>query len=254
MPGSRRADFQEPPDRLRLLAGPDRIALGGALDDITTHHHASPVIIVGLDRPLRLVAGRTHTSRAALIAPGFSHAVDVAGGRIAVFVLPPHAMSRAAMAPVADLAHPGAWLELGGALVRGALTDFAPVDRAIACDRGARPIDDRLRRVLDALRDRLDENLPIEVIAADVGLSPSRLMSLAHAQIGSSLRSVRRWLRTFAVVRDYAAGASLTTAALDAGFASSSHLSAAAREHFGIRPSQILSPRTRTAITFVPAP
>src|SRR5688500_7791931 len=112
MPGSRRADFQEPPERLRLLAGPDRIALCGALDDIGTHHHASPVVVVGLDRPLRLVAGRTHASRAALIAPGFAHAVDLAGGRIAVFVLPPHAIARAGMQVVSDLARPGAWVEL----------------------------------------------------------------------------------------------------------------------------------------------
>lgn len=77
----------------------------------------------------------------------------------------------------------------------------------------------------------------------------NRLMALAHAQLGAPLRYVRRWLRMFSVARDYAAGATLTTAALDAGFASSAHLSVAAREHFGIRPSQILSPRTRAAIT-----
>jgi AraC-like DNA-binding protein len=73
-------------------------------------------------------------------------------------------------------------------------------------------------------------------------------MGLAREQMGTSLRVFRRWLRTFSVARDYAAGASLTTAAIDAGFSSSSHLSAASREHFGIRPSQILTPRTRAAI------
>ena len=244
---------------MRLLAGADRLALAGQLDQIGEHRHASPVVVVGLDRPLRLIgdaggdrgsgAGRSHASRAALVAPGFAHAVDVAGGRIAVFVLSPSLLSRERMAAVHDLARPADWIELGHAVLTGQLADFAPVDRAIArAAPSARPVDDRLRRVIDALYARLDDNLPIEAIAGEVGLSPTRLMALAHAQLGAPLRYVRRWLRTFSVARDYAAGATLTTAALDAGFASSAHLSVAAREHFGIRPSQILSPRTRAAI------
>ena len=253
MPNRPRADFQEPTVPFRLLAGADRLALAGQLDQIGVHRHASPVIVVGLDRPLRLIGAggepRSHASRAALVAPGFTHAVDVAGGRIAVFVLAPSSRSRDGMVAVRDLARPGDWIELGRAVLAGELDDFAPVDRAIA--RGApsaRPVDDRLRRVIDALHARLDDNLPIEAIAGEVGLSPTRLMALARAQVGAPLRYVRRWLRTFSVARDYAAGATITTAALDAGFASSAHLSVASREHFGIRPSQILSPRTRAAI------
>ncbi len=249
MAGSPRADFQEPTARVRLLAGTDRVALCGGLDVIVTHRHASSVVVVGVDRPLRIIAERSHVSRAALIAPGFSHAVEVDGGRIAVFVLPPHALSRAGMASVRDLRRPNDWVELSLALHRGELATFELVDRAIARScADARPIHDRLRRAIDALHVSLDDNLPIDAIAAQVGLSPSRLMSLAREQMGTSLRSFRRWLRTFSVAREYAAGASLTTAALDAGFSSSAHLSAAAREHFGIRPSQILTPGARASI------
>jgi AraC-like DNA-binding protein len=258
MPVRPPADFQEPTAPLRLLAGADRLALSGQLDQIREHRHASPVIVVGLDRPLRLIGERrdagpgaapSHASRAALVAPGFAHAVDVDGGRIAVFVLSPSSLSREGMVAVRDLERPSEWVELGRAVLAGELADFARVDRAIArAAPSTRPVDDRLRRVIDALRARLDDNLPIEAIAGEVGLSPTRLMALARAQVGAPLRYVRRWLRTFSVARDYAAGATLTTAALDAGFASSAHLSVAAREHFGIRPSQILSPRTRTAI------
>jgi AraC-like DNA-binding protein len=45
-----------------------------------------------------------------------------------------------------------------------------------------------------------------------------------------------------AVVRSPSAGATLTEAALDAGFAGSSHLSAAFRAAFGIKPSSLLTP------------
>jgi hypothetical protein len=104
--------FQESTAAVKLLAGADRIALCGRFPAIARHQHAAPAIVVGLDGPLHFVATRTHTSRAALIAPGFSHAVATAGGRVAMFVLPPHAESRGAL-PVRDLPHPCAWVEIG---------------------------------------------------------------------------------------------------------------------------------------------
>lgn len=248
VPSPRRPRFQEP-RTVRVVAGPDRIALCGQLGAIGHHRHAAPAIVVGVDAPLAFVADRVHTSRAALIAPGFGHAVHVPHGRIAVFLLPPHAIAADAIPPIGDLAHPGAWLELGAALLRRELPDFAPIDRALARERlAARPIDDRLRAALARTAAHLDDNLSIDDLAAAVHLSPSRLMGLARDQLGTSLRAYRRWLRMFRVARDYAAGTSLTQAAHAAGFASSAHLSAAARESFGIRPSDILASRNRGAI------
>jgi AraC-like DNA-binding protein len=250
MPGPDAGRFQEPTELgVRLLASAERIAVGGKLPEITRHRHAAPAVVVGVDGPLRFVAGRTHVSRAALIAPGFAHAVETGGGRIAVFVLPPHAMSGAGVAPVVDLRRPGRWVELGTALIRHELHDLSPVDLCLAREGlRTRPIDDRLRIALDALGSALDHNLPVDDIAATAGLSASRLMALAREQLGSSLRLYRRWLRAFQVARDYAAGRSLTEAALAAGFASSAHLSSATREHFGIRPSDVLSPANRSGI------
>lgn len=246
MPSRRRADFQESIAPLRLVVGADRFALGGALDGIGAHRHASPAVVVGLDRPVGMIAaGGALRTRVALVAPGFAHAVEVAGGRIAVFMLPP--MSREALAPIAAL--PAApWLELGQAVLAGDASVLAALATLEARIPRARPLDARLQRLVGALHAQLDDNVPLAELAGAVGLSEPRVMALARAQLGAPLRYVRRWLRTFAVARDYAAGASLTTAALAAGFASSAHLSIAAREHFGIRPSQILSPRTRDAI------
>ncbi|MEO8701925.1 MAG: AraC family transcriptional regulator [Kofleriaceae bacterium] len=231
-----------------LLVGTDRIGLAGDLGNVSTHRHATAAVVVGLDGPLRYVApydGREHESRAALLAPGFAHAVDVRGGRMAVFLLPPGAVAASALhRSVTDLDE-GEWVELGEQLG----PDFEHVDRALARVRArARPIDDRLAKATGILADRLLENVPAEELAAAVGLSTSRLMTFAREQLGTSLRVYRRWLRTFRVARDYASGASLTRAAIDAGFSSSAHLSAAAREHFGVAPSQILSPENRSRI------
>jgi AraC-like DNA-binding protein len=253
MPRSRKARFQEPTAQaVPLIAGPERIGLCGRFPQVAHHHHAAPAIVVGIDGPLRFVAGKTHDSRAALIAPGFAHAVQAHGGRLAMFVLPTHVLSRHDLLPVRDLPHPLRWVELGQAVLRGQVTSFAPVDEVLASEQlELPPIDDRLRRALEVLGAALDQNLPVARAAAAAHLSPSRLMAIAREQLGVSLRVHRRWLRAFSVARAYATGASLTEAALAAGFASSAHLSAAAREHFGIRPSDILSPHNRRAIAAV---
>ncbi len=241
--------FQESTESaVHLLVGEERLALGGRAPDIRRHRHAAPAVIVGVDGPLRLVADRTHETRACLIAPGFSHAVDAGGGRIAVFLLPAYALSGSG-SELRDLSASSSWVELGDAVVRQELDGFDPVDRLLARERlGTRPVDERLHVAIRALAGALDENVSMEEIASAARLSPSRLMALAREQLGTSLRPYRRWLRAFDVARTYAAGASLTEAAIAAGFSSSAHLSIAAREQFGIRPSDVLVPQHRALI------
>lgn len=168
---------------------------------------------------------------------------------MAVFFLSPHALRSDQLAWAQEVSHPGPWIELAQALLSCELTAFDPIDRCLANESlHAQPIDDRLRMAMDVLRRTLDENLAVDDLAAAAHLSASRLMALAHEQLGTSLRAYRRWLRAFRVVRDYAAGSSLTAAAFAAGFASSPHLSVSTRQQFGIRPSDILHPANRASI------
>lgn len=238
-----------PSEAFRLVVGADRLALCGRLPRISHHHHATAAIVVGIDRPLGFQAGRAHWSTAALLAPGFSHAVEVNGGRMAVFLLSPSAVDASSLGPLRDLPHPGRWVELGRALLDGQLTDFEPVSHSLQQERlNTRPVDPRLHDATERIARTLRENTSIEELAAEVGLSPSRLMALCREQLGTSFRSYRRWLRTFEVARRFASGASLTEAAYLAGFSSSAHLSIAAREHFGLRPSHVLNPANRAGI------
>lgn len=252
MPSARDDRFQEPTAGVRLIAGPERIGLCGHFREVSCHQHAAPAVVIGIDGPIRFVAERTHESRAALIAPGFSHALDMRGGRLAMFVLAPHAASAQGVSPVRDLRHPSRWVELGEAVSRRQLSNLDEIDACLAREPlDTRPVDDRLRTALDFLAGNLDANVSIQSVASAARLSPSRLMGLAHSQLGAPLRQYRRWLRAFRVARDYAAGASLTAAALAAGFSSSAHLSAASRAHFGIRPSDILTARNRADIRVI---
>jgi len=254
MPVAARTRFHESPANVQVIAESERVAIGGRLGRVSRHRLAAPAVVIGVDGPLRLRAERTHEGRAVLVRPGCWHTIDASEGRMAVFFLPPHALRIDQLAWVQDLKHPGAWVELGEALLKGELRAFAPVDACLAGEQlKARPIDDRLRSALQALAGALDENMAIDDVAAQVHLSASRLMTLTHEQLGTSLRAYRRWLRAFHVVRDYAGGMSLTEAAFAAGFASSPHLSSVAREQFGIRPSDVLHPANRSAIQVIGA-
>jgi AraC-like DNA-binding protein len=250
LPKPHRRGFQEPTESVRLIAGLERIGLCGRFREVTRHRHAAPALVIGVDAPLRFVAERSHEGRAVLIEPGFAHAVDTRGGRLAMFVLPPQTRGvRGSPPPLRDLADTARWVALGEAVFRQQLVDFADVDHALTREHlELRPIDDRLRLALDVLAGTLDANASIDDLASAVRLSASRLMSLAHAQLGTPLRAYRRWLRAFQVARDYAAGASLTRSALAAGFSSSAHLSSTIREHFGVRPSDVLTPESRPTI------
>lgn len=234
-----------------MMLGEEQVAISGDLGAISPHHHAAPAIVIGVDGPLRFIADGSRSSRAALIAPGFHHSVDVRGGRMAVFLLPA-AGAPLASEPVHDLARPGDWLELAAAVERQQLGGFEEVARALARQGiGPRPLDERVRRAVTAMTGALDDNCAVGELSAIAGLSAPRLMALCRAQLGTSLRGYRRWLRAFRVAEEYARGASLTEAALEAGFASSAHLSAAVREQFGLRPSRLLTPATRKAIRAV---
>jgi AraC-like DNA-binding protein len=249
LPGRGRAGFQESTEPVRLIAGVDRIGLCGRFATVSRHHHAAPVLVIGMDGPLRFIADRTHESRAVMIAPGFSHAVDPRGGRLAMFVLPAHAGRADRGPPLRDLPDWKGWMEIGEAVYRQQLLDFAAIDRLVARQiRNLEPIDDRLRAALELVTRTSDTNLAIDEVASAVSLSASRLMNLANAQLGTSLRTYRRWVRAFHVARAFAAGESLTDAAYAAGFSSSAHLSAATREHFGVRPSDVVNPHHRAAI------
>lgn len=252
MPMATRLGFHEPPESIRVIAESERVAIGGRLGLVSRHRLAAPAVVIGVDGPLRLRAETSHQGRAVLVRPGCWHSIDPGDGRMAVFFLSPDALRTDQLAWVQDLRHPGQWVELGESLLKGELGAFAPVDACLAGERlKARPLDDRLRAAMQALAGALDENMAIDEVAARVHLSASRLMTLAHEQLGTSLRAYRRWLRAFHVVRDYAGGMSLTEAAFAAGFASSPHLSSVAREQFGIRPSDVLHPANRGAIQVI---
>ncbi|NVN52939.1 Transcriptional regulator, AraC family [Mycolicibacterium hippocampi] len=74
-------------------------------------------------------------------------------------------------------------------------------------------------------------------LAAQVGVSVSRLTHLFTEQVGIPLRRYVLWTRLRIAITRVQAGDDLTGAAHGAGFADSAHLSRTTREMFGLAPS-----------------
>jgi AraC-like DNA-binding protein len=96
-------------------------------------------------------------------------------------------------------------------------------------------IDSRLAFVVEGLpaADRLD------VLAAEVGISPSRLRSMAHEDIGVPLTQLRLWSRLARAIAWLPYGPTAAAAAAAAGFADQAHFTRTAQRFLGRTPGDL---------------
>ncbi len=85
-----------------------------------------------------------------------------------------------------------------------------------------------------------EQRLPATELAQAAALSVSQLERLFSGRLGLSVRRMVLWQRLRVALGEALAGASLTEAAMAAGFADSAHLSRSLRQQFGIRASEAL--------------
>jgi len=112
-------------------------------------------------------------------------------------------------------------------------------------------VDPRVSRAIAWVRGRLDAPISLREAAEVAHLSPSRFRHLFVAQTGVSFRAYLLWARVETAVGAAMSGQSWTTAAQDAGFADSAHLSRTCRRMFGIAPAALVKepPGERRAAT-----
>ena len=229
-------------DRPRLSIGRTRVAYLGPSLDLAPHRNAAATLALALDTPFRLQFGRSHADanapakRIAMIPPGTWHHL-VATGPMLFLYLDAQATDLARLA-AADL-------DAMRALLPGALPAVAAswqVDDACAALGLPRPLppEPRLADVLARMDRDLEAFPSIDALTSALGLSRSRTQALFTGAIGMPFRRYRLWRRMARVMARQQAGATLTEAAMDAGFASPSHLATAFRAQFGLAPSTLL--------------
>lgn len=102
-------------------------------------------------------------------------------------------------------------------------------------------LDSRISKLLTHIHEHPGELFKGEILADISCLSESRMQHLFKQQVGIPIRRYMLWARLRHVVDLALAGASLTTAAYEAGFSDSAHFSRTFKAMFGIPPSLLLT-------------
>ncbi|MEC9406114.1 MAG: AraC family transcriptional regulator [Pseudomonadota bacterium] len=125
--------------------------------------------------------------------------------------------------------------------------------QAVEAMTGARipapqPVDARI----DTLRRRLDETplneVNVEQLARDVGLSAARTRTLFKQQIGTTIQHYARWAAIWKAIKGWSTDRTLTEVAIDAGFYDLAHADHTFIEMFGIAPSLVVDQRFVTIV------
>ncbi|KTE01116.1 hypothetical protein ATE68_19105 [Sphingopyxis sp. H038] len=201
--------------------------------------HANPVtgILMGRGGPLRLTLdGMVVEGDMLLIRPGVVHAIALPARGADILYL--DGLAFPFDVPLAR-ALDGKLAELAGTVLDGA-GDAADELRARLTVAAAPP----LPRVADAVRAIYADpmrRMPQDELAQRLGMERTRALRLFRAATGQGFREFKRWSAMQFAAQQMKQGALVRTAAMDAGFADTAHLSRAFRETFGLTPSAAIN-------------
>ena len=230
---------------------PGQLLYAGPGLDLAPHSGSVWCLAVGVDRPLRLrIAGMEIVASSVLIPPRTVHHLLSRGGRMVSCYLDPtslraESVQRRLTTRRGELAYyhrDEDLLVAESAALFGVDKDEQAarwLDLAAPCAH--RDIDPRIAEAAQRIREDPAATIPSQELAAAVGLSESRFLHLFRHEAGTSLRRYRLWIRLMCASTALAAGRDVTTAAMEAGFASPSHLADRIRSTFGLSATQLLA-------------
>ncbi|MGH6632813.1 helix-turn-helix transcriptional regulator [Sphingopyxis sp.] len=197
--------------------------------------HANPVtgILMGRGGPLRLTLdGVAVEGDMLLIRPGVVHGIALPARGADILYL--DGLAFPFDVPLAR-ALDGKLAELAGAVLDGA-ADAADELRGRLTAAAAPP----LLCVADAVRAIYADpmrRMPQDELAQRLGMERTRALRHFRAATGQGFREFKRWSAMQFAAQQMKQGALVRTAAMDAGFADTAHLSRVFRETFGLTPS-----------------
>lgn len=222
---------------------------------------AAATLVLGIDQDFALEAGGELIScRSALLPAGSSVRLQVPKTRLAVCYLDPFGADFRKLVGRMSEQRAGLYVQLeqqatwAARLLELLHSEASPVPAyalleqlvgADAADAPAQKIDPRILSVVELIKRDIADNLSSQYLAAQVGLSEPRLSQLFKETLGVPIRRYRQWHRLFVTAAGVTQGLSLTTAALEAGFADSAHFSHTFHSILGMKPSAILSSRLK---------
>jgi AraC-like DNA-binding protein len=222
--------------RLRLVSGPAAtlfVESGGFR--VTRHQHPAWKIVLALGGWVEadIGGGRTVAAPGMVVPPQLAHTCAVSSAYVAL-LLDPWGLPPGRLPTRLDERQTARMVAAIGRL-------DGEVDLAAARAEISAGWDVRLEpRVAHAIREvtRAGSIVTVAALAAEMGLSPSRLRTLVRDTVGIPLPRLRQWARLRAAVTELP-GESAAAVAAAAGFADQAHLTRTARSLLGRTPSEI---------------
>jgi AraC family transcriptional regulator len=232
------------------------LAVGRSEGVVPPHAHHAIQIVITLDAPAG-IAGEGEPwrhARGIVVPPDVVHRYDGNGATGAMVFVDPESLE-------------GTWLRttIGGSITLVPEARIEPAAREIATwlerpleamETGAlirhcvatlcagappaRRLDERVTKVLRAMRESEDLRMSLESAAESVGLSPSRLQHLFKQQVGLPFRRYALWRKLTRAVVAVGRERTLTAAAHAGDFADAAHLTRTFQQMFGLAPSVMM--------------
>lgn len=251
----RRGSSSQPTVRAgQILIWPGHAIYLGLLLENETHAHHAIQISIALEAALSLQAPprRWSTYRAVATAPDQLHRIRCRGPIAQIYIDSESTAGLALRERIGDrgvLSIRGDALGSCPAVLRSWSNEEVDEHRLVEAIDDLTParfsspklIDPRIQHALSIASAVRGRHLPLDVLADQVALSPSRLAALFRRDIGIPMRRYLLWLRLIDAIKAVSDGMTLTEAGYDAGFADSAHLSRTFRGMFGMPPSALRS-------------
>ena len=233
-----------------LVLGQGLVTYFGAGASAVAHRHDAVQIVVGLDDSLDLtIDGVALQLRAAVVPIRLEHSL-ISTGRTAVILAEPFGRMGEALTSLGR-EHGGQdlWPQLSAIadqevrsvadLETWSITVIEMLSGMTHSEAWAnvRPAILHVRRYVEEHLDRVPR---LSEIADVLGFSDRQLRRIIDEELGMPFRRYVLWRRLRIAALQVHGGADLTTAAIEAGFSDSAHLSRVFRQMFGMTPSDVL--------------
>lgn len=240
----------------RLFLGDGWLVYAGPIGTTSAHAHHAFQLVLSLAEPLVLKGdddGEATACMAAVIPPDVAHTTEKGAlAAVLVYVDPDTVNGRRLRRVGETTARAERWRTAGEALRSLAVHELPATWEAaravhdMALRQLAReetrtvPLHPALIRARAWLAEHLDDDVSLDSVAHEVGLSRDRLSHLFGEQLGLGLRPFILWLRLQRAARELARGESITSASAAAGFADGAHMTRTFRRMFGLAPSELV--------------
>lgn len=192
--------------------------------------------------------GRRQLTDIALILPYTNHRISGNGRRVITFLIEPEFINlrslplwRAANSDLVMRRLSRRIRNIAETIERGNGEVFAALDSALELGVFGRElersyVDPRVRAIINCIRAEPAARNAVVDLAAQQGISGSRLSHLFKSEIGISFRLFRAWKRARSVPQRVLALPNLTEVALESGYPDSTHFCHAIRRTYGLQP------------------